>query len=163
MEYLPCPNQEMNQDTGIDSELSISAAGMLGEFLNIGLNQIPFMYKAGPAATVIEDVVIKWVGEQFGLSGNFGGTLVSGGTIANLTSLLLTRENEGSDIMINGLANSMNLVLYVSKQGHATIERAVGILGIGIKNIVKISTDSKFRINTQELKGQIEKDISNGK
>lgn len=140
-----------------------SDAGVLGEFLSIGLNQIPFMYKAGPAATVIEDLVIKWFGKLFGLSGNFGGTLVSGGTTANLTSLLVARENTGGEIMTNGFTNAGNLVLYVSEQGHATIERAVGILGIGIKNIVKIATDNEFRINTQKLEEQIDKDISNGK
>jgi aromatic-L-amino-acid/L-tryptophan decarboxylase len=37
-------------------------AGFLGDMLNIGLNQNPFMYKAGPAVTVIEDIVIQWMG-----------------------------------------------------------------------------------------------------
>jgi aromatic-L-amino-acid decarboxylase len=119
------------------------------------------MYKAGPAATVIEDIVIQWMGQLFGYSGDFGGTLVSGGTTANLTSLLVARETKVNDTMINGIDPGMKLLLYVSEQGHTTIERAVGILGIGTKNIRKIPTDKEFRIDIAALETQIKDDISN--
>jgi len=138
-----------------------SDAGILGDLINTGLNQIPFMYKAGPAATVIEDIVIQWMGQLFGYSGDFGGTLVSGGTTANLTSLLVAREAKANDIMINGIESGTKLLLYVSEQGHTTIERAIGILGIGTKNIRKIPTDNQFRIDIAALEVQIKEDILN--
>jgi aromatic-L-amino-acid/L-tryptophan decarboxylase len=137
-----------------------SDAGMLGDLINTGLNQNSFMYKAGPAATVIEDIVVQWMGKLFGFSDGFGGTLVSGGTTANLTSLLVARETKANDTMINGIDTGTKLILYVSEQGHTTIERAVGILGIGTKNIRKIPTDSEFRIDVAALEIQIKEDIS---
>jgi aromatic-L-amino-acid/L-tryptophan decarboxylase len=138
-----------------------SDAGFLGDLINTGLNQNPFMYKAGPAATVIEDIVIQWMGKLFGLSDGFGGTLVSGGTTANLTSLLVARETKTNNTMINGIAPGTKLLLYVSEQGHTTIERAVGILGIGTRNIRKIPTDKEFRVDIAALDTQIKDDISN--
>lgn len=138
-----------------------SDAGFLGDLINTGLNQNPFMYKAGPAATVIEDIVIKWMGQLFGYSGDFGGTLVSGGTTANLTSLLVAREAIANDTMINGIEAGTKLLLYVSEQVHTTIERAVGILGIGTRNIRKIPTDKEFKIDIVALETQIKEDISN--
>jgi len=138
-----------------------SDAGVLGDLINIGLNQVPFMYKAGPAATVIEDVVIQWMGQLFGYCGDFGGTFVSGGTTANLISLLVAREAKTDNTMVNGIAADTKLLLYVSEQGHATIERAIGILGIGTKNIRKIPTDSQFRMDIAALERQIEEDVSN--
>lgn len=136
-------------------------AGFLGDLINTGLNQNPFMYKAGPAATVIEDIVVQWMGKLFGYSEGFGGTLVSGGTTANLTSLLVARETKATDTMTNGIETGSKLLLYVSEQGHTTIERAVGILGIGTKNIRKIPIDSEFRIDVAALEIQVKDDIAN--
>jgi aromatic-L-amino-acid/L-tryptophan decarboxylase len=135
-------------------------AGFLGDMLNIGLNQNPFMYKAGPAATVIEDIVVQWMGQLFGYSDGFGGTLVSGGTTANLTALLVAREAKANNTMVDGIGQGSQLVLYVSEQGHTTIERAIGILGIGTRNIRKIPTDDQFRMDVEALERQITKDLA---
>ncbi len=142
---------------------SSSEAGVLGEILNIGLSQVPFTYKGGPAATVLEDIVIKWFGQMFGYKEYYGGTLVSGGTVANLTALAVARETKIYNSMKNGIQNlNKPLVLYMSEQGHISIERSVGILGIGINNIRKIPTDKSYRIQIDYLKKQIKKDIDEG-
>lgn len=135
-------------------------AGFLGDLINMGLNQNPFMYKAGPAATVIEDIVVQWMGELFGYSEGFGGTLVSGGTTANLTALLVARETKSSNTMIDGIGQGSKLLLYMSELGHNTIERAVGILGIGTANIRKIPTDALFKMDVEALEKQIRKDLA---
>jgi aromatic-L-amino-acid decarboxylase len=142
---------------------SSSEAGVLGEILNIGLSQVPFTFKGGPAVTVLEEIVIKWFGQMFGYSENHSGTLVSGGTVANLTALVVARETKIDNSMKNGIQNlNKPLVLYMSDQGHISIERSVGILGIGINNIRKIPTDSSYRIQIDYLKKQIKKDIDDG-
>jgi len=135
-------------------------AGFLGDLINAGLNQNPFMYKAGPAATVIEDIVVQWMGKLFGYSGGFGGTLVSGGTTANLTALLVAREAKAGNTMIDGIGQGAKLLLYMSEQGHTTIERAIGILGIGTGNIRKIPTDDQFRMDVKALEIQIRNDLA---
>lgn len=137
-------------------------AGTLGDILTTGLNQVPFMYKAGPALTVIEDLVVNWFCKLIGFNDNSGGALVSGGTTANLTSLLAAREIKGGSVMRKGLQDSGKLVLYMSEQGHTSIERAVGVLGIGADNIRKVSVDNNFKININDLEQNISNDIKKG-
>jgi aromatic-L-amino-acid decarboxylase len=142
---------------------SSSAAGILGEILNVGLSQVPFMYKGGPAATVLEDIVVQWYGQLFGFPEGHGGTLVSGGMVANLTALTVAREIHGDMIMRKGLQGShAPLTLYISEQGHSSIERAVGILGLGIDHIRKIPTDSSFKMQVDALRHQLDQDIAAG-
>jgi aromatic-L-amino-acid decarboxylase len=138
---------------------SPSPAGTIGELLNVGLNQVPLSYKGGPAATVLEEIVVKWFSELFGCSDDPGGVLVSGGTTANLTALAVAREMHAPLAMRQGLQRAKRaLTMYVSDQGHMSVDRSAGILGIGAEQVRKIPTDSKFKMRLDLLHEQIEKD-----
>ncbi|HUU26733.1 MAG TPA: pyridoxal-dependent decarboxylase [archaeon] len=142
---------------------SPSPAGTIGEILNIGLNQVPALYKGGPAATVLEEIVVKWFGELFGYPENHGGILVSGGTMANLTALAVAREVHIPQAMKKGLQRvEKPLTLYVSDQGHVSVERSAGMLGIGSEYVRKIGTDSEFKMRVDCLGEQLEKDRQAG-
>jgi aromatic-L-amino-acid decarboxylase len=142
---------------------SPSPAGTLGEMLNVALNQIPTMYKSSPAATVIEDIVIKWFGEMFGYTKNFGGILTSGGTTASVIGLTVAREVHFPGAMKTGLQGLKNPpVLYVSDQGHVSIESAAGLLGIGSDFVRRIPTDADFKMNIDALNDQVNKDKAAG-
>jgi aromatic-L-amino-acid decarboxylase len=142
---------------------SPSPAGTLGEMLSVALNQIPAMYKSSPAATVIEDVVIKWFGEMFGYKENFGGILVSGGTTASVIGLTVAREFHFPGAMKKGIHGIKSPpVIYVSDQGHFSIERAAGVLGIGSEFVRRIPTDSDFKMRIDALNEQINRDKDAG-
>jgi len=52
--------------------------------------------------------------------------------------------------------------VYCSKETHSSIEKAVGISGIGKKNLIKIAVDDQMRLKPDLLKAQIELDIEQG-
>ena len=142
---------------------SPSQAGILGEIANIGISQAPFNFKAGPAATVIEEMVIGWMAQLFGYGKESGGILVSGGSVSTLTALGAAREAFLPGSTQDGIqAVSKPLTLYTSQKAHSSIDKAVGVLGLGKKMLRKVAVDGDFRIDVQDLEGRIENDIKNG-
>lgn len=142
---------------------SPSPAGTIGEILNLGLNQVPFTFKAGPVATVIEDIVISWFASIFGYSLKSGGILVSGGTNGTLTALAAAREHHVPGIMKEGLQSIKKpLVVYTSSICHKSVETAVSVLGIGARFLRKIPVDTNFKMNINKLKEAVSKDIASG-
>lgn len=138
---------------------SPSPAGIIGEILNLGLSQAPFCFKAGPAATVLEDIVISWFLKLFGYSSKGGGILVSGGTNGTLTALTAAREYHFPGCMKEGLQNIKKpLVVYTSSTSHKSVETAVSVLGIGSNFLRKIPVDNNFRMDIAKLKEEVEKD-----
>jgi aromatic-L-amino-acid decarboxylase len=142
---------------------SPSPAGTIGEIINLVLSQAPFLYKAGPVATILEDIIITWFNEMFGYSKDGGGVLVSGGTMGTLTALTIARQAFVEDAMEEGIQNlEKPLVVYTSDIAHVSVDKAVGVIGIGSQNLRKIPTDSNYRIRIDLLSQQVEKDIKDG-
>jgi len=138
-------------------------AGTIGEILNLGLNQVAFSYKGGPAATVLEEIVTGWFGTMFGYDRDHGGVLVSGGTMANLTALAAARERHVPGAMQKGIQKiDKPLVLYVSEQGHMSVDRSCGMLGVGSDFVRKIPADAEFKMQPDILIEQIQADRSSG-
>jgi aromatic-L-amino-acid decarboxylase len=142
---------------------SPSPAGTLGELLSVAVNQIPAMDKSSPSATVVEELVIKWFGEMFGYQKNFGGILTSGGTAATIIGLTVAREVHFPGAMKQGLCGMIKQpVMYVSDQGHSSIERAAAVLGIGSQAVRRIPTDSNFKMDIKALEQAIKQDKAAG-
>lgn len=142
---------------------SPSPAGTIGEIINLALSQAPFLYKAGPVATILEDMVINWFSEMFGYSRDGGGVLVSGGTMGTLTALTIARQAFVEEAMVQGIQNLVKpLVVYTSDVAHVSVDKAVGVIGIGTQNLRKIPTDSNDRLRIDLLSKQVEKDINDG-
>ncbi|QGU96211.1 aminotransferase class I/II-fold pyridoxal phosphate-dependent enzyme [Clostridium bovifaecis] len=142
---------------------SPSPAGTIGEILNLGLNQVPFTFKAGPTATVIEDIVISWFASLFGYSSKSGGILVSGGTNGTLTALTAAREYHVPGTMKEGLQNIKKpLVVYTSAICHKSVETAISVLGIGANFLRKIPVDTNFKMDINKLEEAVNMDIASG-
>lgn len=106
-------------------------------------NQAMAVYEAGPAATLIERQVIRWLAELIGWQG-VGGILTSGGAQANLTALLAARQHmAGWDIWQHGAAAGPSLKILASEHAHYSVARAAGIMGLGMNAVVKVSADDR--------------------
>ena len=94
----------------------------LGDFIAGACNVYAgsWMESAGP--TQLELEVLEWFREWVGMPAGTGGTLLGGGSAANMTALACARET---------LAGAMNdrLVAYVSDQAHSSLARGGRILG----------------------------------
>lgn len=122
---------------------------VLGETLATGFNifQGTWLESAGPSQ--LELVVMEWFRDWLGLPGTGGGLLTSGGSAANLVALVTAREAAGA---------RARPVLYLSDQGHSSVERGARIAGFPAEAIRRVPTDDAFRIRMDALAEAVEED-----
>lgn len=127
---------------------------VLGETLATGFNifQGTWLESAGPSQ--LELVVMDWFRDWLGFPATGGGLLTSGGSAANLVALVTAREAAGAPA---------RPVLYLSDQGHSSVERAARIAGIPPEGIRKIPTDDGFRMRMDALAAAVEEDRTAGR
>jgi glutamate/tyrosine decarboxylase-like PLP-dependent enzyme len=140
--------------------------GMIGEFLAA---------VQGPAADVgdisslyLEAGVIRWLTALMGFPADAMGLLVSGGSMATLTSLAVARqwvaEQDGWDVRADGLqaADRPRYLFYLSDQAHSSVTKAVELLGFGNSSIRKIPVDDHFRMDAAGLAAAVAADRRDG-
>lgn len=142
---------------------SPSQGGILGEILTNGLNQAPFNFKAGPMATIMEELFINWMIKEFGYKDEAGGILVSGGSVSTLTALAAAREFHFPAMMESGMHSiEKTPIVYTSCKSHGSIDKAIGVLGIGKRNLRKIQVNENFQMDLDNLRQRIMQDIQEG-
>ena len=120
--------------------------GLTSALLNNGMG----IYEMGAAPTAMERVVTDYLCQKVGYSKNARGILTSGGTLANLTAMLSARQDYLHD-KPNSYEKEYQLAVMVSEEAHYCIDRAVKIMGLGDQGIIKIPTQSNFKIRTDLL------------
>ncbi len=129
--------------------------GALGDLIASACNLYAgsWMESAGPSQVELE--VLGWFKDWIGYPPDAAGSLVSGGSAANMTALACARE---------ALAGPMrdDLVLYVSDQAHSSIARAARILGFRPEQVRVLPSDGRFRLTPETLRAAIEADLTRG-
>ena len=101
------------------------------------------------AAAYMDQQVVNWCKEMIGVPASASGTLVSGGSMANLIGLTVARNvKSGIDVRENGVgAIKKPLRVYGSDQIDSCHRKAVEALGLGNRALRRIPTDADLRIN----------------
>ena len=134
-----------------------SLMDFFGSFLNNGMA----VFEMGATSSAMEKIIMDWLSKKIGWI-NGGGLITSGGSLANLTAILAARENKVLNAWNEGNSKE-NLALMVSEEAHYCVERAVKILGWGSDGVIKVPTDSKFKLRPELLEELYEKATRNGK
>ena len=139
--------------------------GALADLLAAAVNPNVGANVLSPMATAIERQTVKWLAEFIGVSPTYGGLLVSGGNMANLTGFLAARTAKAPKSMKeDGLANAFaEMVFYCSKATHTWIEKAAVLFGHGSKAIRWIPTLADNKMNSDILLATIKDDVKSGK
>lgn len=138
-------------------------ASIVAELLRTSLNQNNLKWHSAPANSEIEKIVIKWICQFINYPEDAGGVLVSGGSVANFLNLAVMRKTMcPGDISNEGMYSRTPIGVYVSEQGHSSIDKAMDMLGLGKKYLRKIPVDGDLRINTKILEDTILADKKSG-
>ena len=129
---------------------------VLADMLASGFNVFAGTWLEGSGPAEVERVTIDWLRQLFGFPETAGGLFVSGGSVANLTALVVARELKLQGPVEKG-------VVYCSDQTHSSIERGMRVLGLGPHQLHKIPTDDDFRLSLPELERTVALDRSGGK
>lgn len=144
-----------------------TAPGAFADLLASALNPNVTSWRSGPAATEIERTVITWLASLIGYGSDAlpaHGLLTSGGSMANLTALLIAhRAKCGPEVSSKGLWNTSSpMTLYASEQIHMSIPKAADILGLGRDQVRLVPCDDRFRIKITSLREMIAADLQSG-
>lgn len=129
----------------------------LADYMVDVTNEYAGIYYASPGAVAIENQLIDWMKSIFGFPQTAIGNLTSGGSIATLIALTAARDKHG--IKNHNIINS---VIYVSKQVHHCINKALRIIGLEDVIIRHVELDANSRIISKDLNAKIETDKAQG-
>ncbi len=139
-------------------------AGAFADLMASTLNSNVTSWRSGPAPTEIERTVVRWLGALIGYDKEARGLLLSGGSMANMTALLIAhRAKMGNEVSQHGLWRSETpMTLYASEQVHMSIPKAADILGFGRDQVRLVGCDDQYRLNPQLLRERISADVQAG-
>ena len=123
--------------------------GMLAAALNINVTS----WRSAPSGTGLEHLTIDWLKEMLGYPATASGLLTSGGSMATFAALGAARSAKaGVDVVRNGVgAIGRTMCAYVSEEGHFSVAKAAGMLGLGEGSVRMVKTDDCFHIDMADL------------
>lgn len=128
----------------------------LGDFLTSIFNVNTAIWNISSGPSVVENALVRWLADQVGLPPSAGGCFVSGGSMANMTSIILARDK-----MIPQGRQS-DAVIYMSEQTHVSVAKSLHITGFRKNQIRIIPTDNKFRVDPEAIRQAIITDRRSG-
>ena len=135
--------------------------GVLGDMLASAMNTNASGFEQSSA--YVEAQVINWFKSLFGFPDEATGILVSSGSAGNLTSLTVARDAILPDALNDGLFSlGGRACVYASDEVHNSVDKAVGVLGLGRSSLRRIRTKDDFTIDLDALREAIAKDKRDG-
>jgi glutamate/tyrosine decarboxylase-like PLP-dependent enzyme len=133
---------------------------VVAEMLTPLTNTSMYTYKVAGPQVLVEREVLARMAAKVGYEGGEG-TLSPGSSLANLTAMLIARNEAISEARERGLAGE-RLTVYTSADGHYSIRKAAGILGIGRDNVRAVATDDEGRMAVAALACVLDEDLRRG-
>ena len=98
---------------------------------------------------------MRWVAEALGLPAGLDGGLTTGATMANLTCLAAARHallaRQGWDVGARGLFGAPALRVLVGEEAHASVAKALDVLGLGRERVERVPVDGQGRMRADAL------------
>jgi len=129
------------------------------------LNVNAMLWRTSPAATELEQRVLRWVAELVGLPPDWFGEITDTASASTMYALAAAREAAGLDIRTRGMAGRTDLPplrMYTSDQAHSSVEKACIALGLGQEGLTKIPCDGEFRMRADLLAEAVAADVAAG-
>jgi len=128
----------------------------LADFIAAALNVYGGSWMEGAGPSRLELVVLDWFKRWIGYPPVAGGSLVSGGSVANITALACAREALLAPTEDGAVA-------YLSDQAHSSMGRALWLLGFRPEQVRVLPTDSSYRLPAATLRSAIDADLRAGR
>ena len=118
-------------------------------------DQNAFSVASSPGGAAVERVALGWLLEVLDLPRDGAGAFVTGATMANFTALGAARRSVladvGWDADRDGLFGAPEVMVVVSEEAHATLHKALGLLGFGRERVTRIPVDDQGRMRSDAL------------
>jgi glutamate/tyrosine decarboxylase-like PLP-dependent enzyme len=113
------------------------------------------LYVMSPVASVLEGVCERWLVDLLGLPAGTAAGFVSGTTTGTICGLAAGRDEllrrQGWDVGARGLFGAPEIRVILGDQAHASVLKALSILGLGKERVVLVPTDNQGRMDARSL------------
>jgi glutamate/tyrosine decarboxylase-like PLP-dependent enzyme len=132
-------------------------AALAADWLTSTWDQNAGLFAPTPAAAIVEEVAGEWLRELFGLPKGVSFAFVTGCQMAHVTALAAARthllEAAGWEVARDGLYGAPRIRVLVGAKRHATVDRALRLLGMGAPEVV--DADDQGRMLTASLRAAL--------
>ncbi|MEM7291901.1 MAG: aminotransferase class V-fold PLP-dependent enzyme [Pseudomonadota bacterium] len=142
----------------IDSSTGLVSGDMMGHMdtaphpiaafsdaLVTALNNNLLFRELSPFASRVEEMLVDELAVRVGLDGDWQGTFVSGGSVANLTALFAATGG------FKGVEQRSQYRFLLPACAHASLTKSLAVLGVGANQIVRLPSDAQGRSNAEDL------------
>ncbi|MCK5819712.1 MAG: aspartate aminotransferase family protein [Psychromonas sp.] len=132
-------------------------SSIIAEFYIAALNQSMDSWDQATSATYLEQFIVDWLTKTYSMGDHSDGVFTSGGTQSNFMGLILARncfarKYSKHNIVQDGLPEYCNKMRIIcSDKSHFSVQKSAALMGIGVRSVVRVSTNIQGQMNTDEL------------
>ena len=159
----PCRVIELLDDVGSPTTMASTAgryfgfviggtlpAAMAANWLAGAWGQNAALRVMSPIAAELEDIVLGWICEALALPRECAGGFVTCATAANFSALAAARSallaRDGWNVEDDGLFGAPPIDVIVGDEYHASMEKALSMVGFGKSRVTRVPTDAQGRM-----------------
>ena len=113
------------------------------------------LFDISPVAAYLEDVVLAWLRELLCLPSGAEGAFVTGTQMGDVTALTAARNavlrKAGWDANTQGIAGAPPIKIIVGEEVHATMLKAIRVLGFGMDHVLFVPADGQGRLRPEMI------------
>jgi glutamate/tyrosine decarboxylase-like PLP-dependent enzyme len=125
-------------------------AAVAASFLATAWDQNAALMATSPLAAALEEVAASWLIDVLGLPSGTGVGFVTAATTANFTGLAAGRhavlDRLGWDVETRGLFGAPPITVVVGEEVHASVLKALSMLGLGSERVLRVAVDARGRM-----------------
>jgi len=130
-------------------------AALAANWLSTAWEQHGGFVVSAPGSLMLERVALRWMIGLLGLPFESVGAFVTGTTAACIAALAAARQSvlaqEGWDADAQGLFGAPPITVIVGAEGHSTLMKALGVVGLGRRRVVTVPVDGQGRMRADAL------------
>ncbi len=130
-------------------------ATVAANWLATAWDQNGFSTVSSPLAAALEEAALGWLLDIFGFPANAGGAFVTGATMANFSGLAAARHvvlaAHDWNVEADGLFGAPPITVIVGGEVHASLLKALKMLGLGQNRITSVPVDKNGRMIATEM------------
>ncbi|MAK62771.1 MAG: aspartate aminotransferase family protein [Ponticaulis sp.] len=128
---------------------------LAANWLATAWDQLGFSAITSPVSAKLEEVASQWCLQVLGLPHSASLNFVTGTSAANFTCLVSAQaallDRLGYDLMRDGLRGAPRIRVVTSDDIHATVMKALTLIGIGLRDIERVPTDAQGRMVAEKI------------
>jgi glutamate/tyrosine decarboxylase-like PLP-dependent enzyme len=130
-------------------------AALAANWLAGAWDQNSAMQVMSPVAAKLEEIVLAWMVDIFGLPSASAAGFVTGTTMANFTCLAAARtallKRAGWNVEEDGLFGAPPIHVVVGDEVHVSLLKALSMLGLGRSRLTRVPADTQGRMKADAL------------